>query len=118
MKGILRTISSKALVDPSAITKKLLLIGAAAVALLFAGCAGDYYVSGPYEGPYYGGFGPYYSGYGPYYENNLVVGGYNYSNHYGWHHFYGRSFGARHFVVIHNSGGFHGGGFHGGGFHR
>jgi hypothetical protein len=31
---------------------------------VFAGCAGDYYVGGPYEGPYYGDFGPYCSGYG------------------------------------------------------
>jgi hypothetical protein len=31
---------------------------------VFAGCAGDYYVGGPYESPCYGDFGPYCSGYG------------------------------------------------------
>ena len=96
-------------------TEKLLITGAAALTLLFAGCAGDYYVGGPYEGPYLGGFGPYYGGYGSFYGGDLVVGGVHYHNHYGGHHFYGHSFGGRHFAVAH--GGFHGGGFHGGGGH-
>jgi hypothetical protein len=34
--------------------EKLLIIGATALALLLAGCAGDYY-GGGYETPYYGG---------------------------------------------------------------
>jgi hypothetical protein len=95
-------------------TRKLLISGVAAATLLLAGCAGDYYVGGPYEGPYYGGFGPYYPGYGPAYAGGLVIGGYHYQNHYGGHYFYGQSFGSRHFTVAHTSGGYHGGGFHGG----
>jgi len=46
--------------------KKVLVFGAATIALVFSGCAGDYvvgtYVPGVYGGPYYG---PYYGGYGP-----------------------------------------------------
>lgn len=78
--------------------EKPLLSAGAEVTLLCAGCAGDYYVGGPYEGPYYGGFGPYYDGYAPFYEGGFVIGGGHYENHYGGHHFYGRSFGARHFT--------------------
>jgi hypothetical protein len=51
--------------------QKYLFAGAAAFALLLSGCAGDYWVSAPYEGPGYGAY-------------------------YGYHHFYGRSLGARH----------------------
>jgi hypothetical protein len=96
-------------------TEKPLIIGATALTLLFGGCAGDYYVGGPYEGPYYGGFGPYYSGHGAYYRSDLVAGGSHYQNHVGGHHFYGQSFGARHVTVAHSSGGYHSGGGHGGG---
>ena len=35
-------------------TERLLIVGAATLPLLFAGCAGDYYGAG-YGGPYYGG---------------------------------------------------------------
>jgi hypothetical protein len=93
-------------------TEKPLITGAAALTLLFVGCAGDYYVGGPYEGSYYGDFGPYYEGYGPFYGGDFVVGGVRYHNHYGGHHFYGQSFGGRHFAVVHGPGGFHGGGGH------
>src|ERR1700724_3079209 len=69
--------------------EKLLMIGAAAVTLLFAGCAGDYFGAG-YEIPYYGG-----------------------------QYFYGQNFGSRHFRSNHSEsfhgGGSHGGGNHGGG---
>ena len=74
-------------------TERLLITGAAALTLLFGGCTGGYYSAGPYEGPYVGGFGPY--GYG----GDLVIGTSHYQNHYGNHHFYGRSFGARHIAV-------------------
>jgi hypothetical protein len=96
-------------------TEKLLISGSAVLTLLFSGCTGGYYTGGPYEGPYLGDFGPYYSGYGPYYGGDLVIGGTHYQNHYGEHHFYGRSFGARHFASPRRSGGFHGGGSHPGG---
>jgi hypothetical protein len=83
--------------------KKVLVIGAATIALILSGCAGDYvvgtYVPGAYGGPYYG---PYYGPYGPYDGGEFIIGGYHYHHHYGWHHFYGYGFGARHF----------GGGFH------
>lgn len=82
-------------------TERLLITGAAALTLLFGGCTGGYYSAGPYEGPYVGGFGPY--GYG----GDLVIGTSHYQNHYGNHHFYGRSFGARHIAVANRSGGFH-----------
>jgi hypothetical protein len=36
-------------------------------------------------------------------RSEFIVGGYHYDHYYGWHHFYGHGFGARHF---------------GGGFHR
>ncbi len=48
--------------------KKVLVFGAATIALVFSGCAGDYVV-GTYVPGVYGG----------------------------WHHFYGHGFGARHF---------------------
>jgi hypothetical protein len=70
-------------------THKIFLAGAAGLTLLLSGCAGDVWLSAPFEGPYYGPF-------------------------YGYHHFYGRSFRARHFVVGHGGGGYHGGGGHGG----
>jgi hypothetical protein len=82
---------------------KLLSAGAAALTLLFGGCTGGYYSSGPYEGPYIGGFGPY--GYGG--GGGFVIGTSHYENQYGNHHFYGRSFGARHIAVANRSGGFH-----------
>jgi hypothetical protein len=65
--------------------QKNLFLSAAAFALLLSGCAGDYWVSAPYDGPGYGAY-------------------------YGYHHFYGRSFGAHHFVAGHGGGGYHGGG--------
>ena len=72
-------------------THKVFLTGVAGLTLLLTRCDGDVWVSAPYEG----------FDYGPY---------------YGYHHFYGRSFGARHFVVGHGGGGYYGGGgYHGGG---
>ncbi|MGA8655593.1 MAG: hypothetical protein WB586_05540 [Chthoniobacterales bacterium] len=105
--------------------KKLLVSGLAALTVLFSGCAGEY-LAGPYEGPYYGDFGPYYSGYGPSYGGDFVIGGAHYPNHFGGHHFYGQSFGARHFAVAHGPEGIPAGGraaapgghAHGGGGHR
>jgi hypothetical protein len=92
---------------------KLRLLLAGVVAFLFAGCAGDAVLYGPYAGPYYGGFGPYYPDYGPFYGGAFVIGGRNYPNYYGGHHFVGNTFASRHFA----GGGVHavGGGFHGGG---
>jgi hypothetical protein len=60
-----------------------ILGGIVGLTLLLSGCAGgDVWISPPYEGAY---FGPY----------------------YGYHHFYGRSFGARHFVARPAHGNFH-----------
>jgi hypothetical protein len=70
------------------VAQNYLFLGAAACTLLLGGCAGDYWVSAPYDGPDYGAY-------------------------YGYHHFYGQSFGSRHF----DAGRGHGGGFHGGGYH-
>jgi hypothetical protein len=67
------------------VAQKYLFSGAAAVALFLSGCAGDYWVSAPYEGPGYGAY-------------------------YGFHHFYGRNFETRHFAVGHGGSGYHGGG--------
>jgi hypothetical protein len=98
---------------------KILLGGIAAIALLMSGCAGDF-VEGPYSGPYLGGYGPYYPGYGPFDDGDFIVGGFHYHNHFGGHHFYGRSFGFRHIGGIRGAGGFRvhafQGGFHRGGF--
>lgn len=90
---------------------KIRLLIAAAAILLLGGCAGDAFVSGPYDGPYIGGFGPYYPD-GPFYDDDFVVGGVYYHNHYGGHHFFGHGFGARHFAAGHAFSGFHGGGGH------
>ena len=88
--------------------KRILLLGLASTALLFAGCegasvTGSYvgggYVGGPYVGPYYGGWGPYGGG-------DFIFGGTHYYHSYGYHHFYGHSFSVHHF----GGGGFHGGG--------
>ena len=55
-----------------------------------------------------------------------LIGGVHYRNHFGGHHFYGRSFGARHFAVVQGPRGVRpanlpavpGGQPHGGRFHR
>jgi hypothetical protein len=96
--------------------QRLFLVGIAAVSLLLSGCAGDFFATS-YSGPYVGGYGPYYSGFGPFDGGDFVVGGYRYHNHFGGHHFYGRSFGAHHFAS--GGGGFRSGGhgFRGGSHH-
>ena len=76
---------------------KLLISGAAALTvLLLSGCDAMYVGTG-YTSAYIGGYGPYYSGYGPYYGSDFVIGGTRFRNYAGGHHFYGQSFGSRHF---------------------
>jgi hypothetical protein len=97
--------------------RKVLISGITALATLLSGCY-DGYIAGSYEGPYLGGFGPYYPGPGPFYENDFIFGGVRYGNYYGVHHFYGRSFGARHFAAARGPVGRVGGHAHIGGGHR
>ena len=77
--------------------RKSLISGIAGLtALLLSGC-GDMYLASGYSSPYLGDFGPYYPGYAPFYGNDFIVGGARFRNQAGWHHFYGRSVGSRHF---------------------
>ena len=98
MTQILRSDSHDAAIQTAQATRtmkgreKILITAAAAVTLLFAGCAGDYYGVG-YESPYYGG-----------------------------QYFYGQNFGIHHFRYNHSQsfhgGHGNGGGHHGGGGNR